>query len=90
MLCYALNTHDSLLSLTTHYSHSLTSDVASITNAPEMLGGRVKTLHPAIHGGILAQNTTLDDLDMKNRGMQVNGVGLGVCVGDDHLEMSML
>ncbi len=28
--------------------------VESVTQAPEMLGGRVKTLHPAIHGGILA------------------------------------
>jgi phosphoribosylaminoimidazolecarboxamide formyltransferase/IMP cyclohydrolase len=28
--------------------------VADVTGAPEMLGGRVKTLHPAIHGGILA------------------------------------
>jgi len=27
------------------------SDVADITKAPEMLGGRVKTLHPAVHGG---------------------------------------
>lgn len=27
------------------------SDVADITGAPEMLGGRVKTLHPAVHGG---------------------------------------
>ena len=26
-------------------------DVADITKAPEMLGGRVKTLHPAVHGG---------------------------------------
>ena len=26
-------------------------DVADITGAPEMLGGRVKTLHPAVHGG---------------------------------------
>jgi len=29
--------------------------VDSITNFPEMLGGRVKTLHPAVHGGILAK-----------------------------------
>lgn len=29
--------------------------VAEITNSPEILGGRVKTLHPHIHGGILAQ-----------------------------------
>lgn len=28
--------------------------VESVTGAPEILGGRVKTLHPAIHGGILA------------------------------------
>ncbi len=28
--------------------------IADITGSPEMLGGRVKTLHPAVHGGILA------------------------------------
>jgi len=30
-------------------------DVAEVTGWPEMLGGRVKTLHPKIHGGILFQ-----------------------------------
>lgn len=29
--------------------------VATVTGSPEMLDGRVKTLHPAIHGGILAR-----------------------------------
>ncbi len=29
-------------------------DVADVTGFPEMLDGRVKTLHPAVHGGILA------------------------------------
>ena len=29
-------------------------DVAEITGLPEMMGGRVKTLHPKIHGGLLA------------------------------------
>lgn len=29
-------------------------DVAELTGFPEMLGGRVKTLHPKVHGGILA------------------------------------
>ena len=29
--------------------------VADVTGFPEILGGRVKTLHPAIHGGILAR-----------------------------------
>jgi phosphoribosylaminoimidazolecarboxamide formyltransferase/IMP cyclohydrolase len=30
------------------------TDVGTLTEAPEMLGGRVKTLHPVVHGGILA------------------------------------
>ena len=30
-------------------------DVSSITGSPEMLDGRVKTLHPAVHGGLLAR-----------------------------------
>ena len=29
--------------------------VDQVTGVPEMLGGRVKTLHPRLHGGILAQ-----------------------------------
>jgi phosphoribosylaminoimidazolecarboxamide formyltransferase/IMP cyclohydrolase len=32
-------------------------EVEAVTGAPEMLGGRVKTLHPAIHGGILADRS---------------------------------
>jgi len=31
------------------------TDVAAVTGFPEMLDGRVKTLHPAIHAGLLAQ-----------------------------------
>lgn len=38
------------------------SDVGTVTGAPEMLGGRVKTLHPVIHGGILARDTNPSDL----------------------------
>ncbi len=30
------------------------TDVADVTGFPEMMDGRVKTLHPAIHGGLLA------------------------------------
>ena len=33
------------------------TDVAEATGFPEILGGRVKSLHPAIHGGILARRT---------------------------------
>ena len=37
--------------------------VAEVTGVPEMMGGRVKTLHPRIHGGILARRTLADDLE---------------------------
>ena len=30
-------------------------DVEALTKFPEMLDGRVKTLHPAVHGGLLAR-----------------------------------
>lgn len=33
------------------------TEVADYTGSPEILGGRVKTLHPAIHGGLLARPT---------------------------------
>src|SRR5262249_50672846 len=37
--------------------------VQEITGFPEMLGGRVKTLHPAVHGGILALRDDAGHLD---------------------------
>jgi len=36
-------------------------DVAERTGSPEMLGGRVKTLHPKVHGGILARRELAED-----------------------------
>ncbi len=36
--------------------------VENITGAPEILDGRVKTLHPTIHGGILARRNRDDDM----------------------------
>lgn len=36
--------------------------VSDVTGFPEILGGRVKTLHPAIHGGILARRDRDDDM----------------------------
>ena len=36
-------------------------DVAEVTGHPEMLGGRVKTLHPAVHAGILARREREED-----------------------------
>lgn len=52
-------------------------DVSSITHAPEMLGGRVKTLHPAVHGGILARNIESDEKDLNDQG--INKVDYVVC-----------
>ena len=41
-------------------NHLVVTEVAEYTKSPEILGGRVKTLHPAIHGGLLARPTQED------------------------------
>jgi phosphoribosylaminoimidazolecarboxamide formyltransferase / IMP cyclohydrolase len=38
------------------------TNVSDVTGFPEMMDGRVKTLHPAIHAGILARRNRADDL----------------------------
>lgn len=38
------------------------TDVADVTGVPEVLEGRVKTLHPAIHAGILARRSNDEDM----------------------------
>lgn len=44
--------------------------VSDYTGFPEMLDGRVKTLHPKIHGGILGQRNNPDHQEqMKNHGI---------------------
>ena len=43
-------------------------DVSEHTGFPEMMAGRVKTLHPAIHGGILGRRGT-DDAVMLEHGI---------------------
>jgi phosphoribosylaminoimidazolecarboxamide formyltransferase / IMP cyclohydrolase len=46
-------------------------EVAAVTGSPEMLGGRVKTLHPKIHGGILADRSTPEHLaDLEANGIE--------------------
>jgi len=44
--------------------------VSAITKAPEILGGRVKTLHPAVHGGILARDIPSDEADLLAQAIQ--------------------
>jgi phosphoribosylaminoimidazolecarboxamide formyltransferase/IMP cyclohydrolase len=44
--------------------------VSELTGFPEILGGRVKTLHPAVHGGILARRGLAGDMgDLAQHGL---------------------
>ena len=42
----------------------LVKEISSVTGFPEMMDGRVKTLHPKVHGGILGRRS-MDDQVMK-------------------------
>lgn len=54
------------------------TEVAQLTKYPHMLGGRVKTLHPIIHGGILADRTNPEHLaDLKK--YKINAFDIVVC-----------
>lgn len=55
----------------------LVKDVSDISKAPEILGGRVKTLHPSVHGGILARLIPTDLTDLKERNIDL--IRLVVC-----------
>lgn len=44
------------------------TEVADYTRSPEILAGRVKTLHPAIHGGLLARPTPADLAELQALG----------------------
>ena len=46
------------------------TEVADYTKSPEILGGRVKTLHPAIHGGLLARPTDADHQQLLDLGWE--------------------
>ncbi|MDI9469002.1 MAG: bifunctional phosphoribosylaminoimidazolecarboxamide formyltransferase/IMP cyclohydrolase [Bacillota bacterium] len=55
-------------------------DVSELTGFPECLGGRVKTLHPVIHAGILARRQLAEDLDfLETQGIdQINLVAVNL------------
>ena len=44
------------------------TEVADYTGSPEILGGRVKTLHPAIHGGLLGRDRQADRDELAHLG----------------------
>src|SRR5918992_4235735 len=45
-------------------------EVAQVTGFPEVLGGRVKTLHPAVHGGLLARRDDAEHI----RALETHGI----------------
>jgi phosphoribosylaminoimidazolecarboxamide formyltransferase/IMP cyclohydrolase len=49
-------------------NHLPVTEVADYTGSPELLSGRVKTLHPAIHGGLLARATAEDHQELTQLG----------------------
>ncbi|KAH8803073.1 cytidine deaminase-like protein [Xylogone sp. PMI_703] len=52
-------------------------DVSAITRSPEILSGRVKTLHPAVHAGILARDLASDEKDLAEQ--NINKVDYVIC-----------
>ncbi|OOO22625.1 bifunctional phosphoribosylaminoimidazolecarboxamide formyltransferase/IMP cyclohydrolase [Agrobacterium salinitolerans] len=47
------------------------TDVSDVTNFPEIMDGRVKTLHPSVHGGLLAIRDDADHVEaMKAHGIE--------------------
>jgi phosphoribosylaminoimidazolecarboxamide formyltransferase/IMP cyclohydrolase len=59
-------------------NHIPVTDVSSVTGFPECLDGRVKTLHPAIHAGLLARRDLSTHMDAL-RSMNLSAIDL-VCV----------
>jgi len=76
--CRALSKHGVELVSTGGTAKALTEaglpvkNVSDVTGFPEMMDGRVKTLHPKIHAGILARRHRPDDLEA----LKAQGVGL--------------
>ncbi|MFA5034194.1 MAG: bifunctional phosphoribosylaminoimidazolecarboxamide formyltransferase/IMP cyclohydrolase [Candidatus Margulisiibacteriota bacterium] len=54
------------------------TEVSKLTKYPHMLGGRVKTLHPIIHGGILADRTNPDHVKELKK-FKINPFDLVIC-----------
>src|SRR5438067_2337699 len=46
-------------------------DISDVTGVPEMLDGRVKTLHPAVHGGLLARRDRPEHM----QALETHGIG---------------
>lgn len=54
------------------------TNISNVTDHPEMLGGRVKTLHPNIHAGLLARRSQKSDMEELKK-LDINTIDLVVC-----------
>jgi len=54
------------------------TEIADLTGSPEMFGGRVKTLHPLVHGGILFRRGHEEDEDEVKK-YSISPISLVVC-----------
>ncbi|NMD15049.1 MAG: bifunctional phosphoribosylaminoimidazolecarboxamide formyltransferase/IMP cyclohydrolase, partial [Caldisericales bacterium] len=54
------------------------TEVANYTGSPEVLGGRVKTLHPKIHAGILCRRDNPKDMEELGK-MTAESIDIVVC-----------
>jgi len=78
------------------FSSKYIISVEKYTGSREILGGRVKTLHPKIHGGILATNKESDLKDLSD--LDIRQIGLVVCnlypfksvIGKEHEPMEAI
>jgi phosphoribosylaminoimidazolecarboxamide formyltransferase/IMP cyclohydrolase len=79
-----LASHDTMLISTGGTAKALrdaglkVSDVSEITKFPEMMDGRVKTLHPMVHGGLLSLRDKADHAEAM-RLHEIEGIDLLVC-----------
>ena len=53
-------------------------EVSEVTGFPEILDGRVKTLHPVIHAGVLAKRETLDHMDVLKK-HSIDTIDIVIC-----------
>ena len=67
----------SLLSSASQAEKLLHRDISAITKSPEILKGRVKTLHPNVHAGILSTNSESDEKDLAEQ--SIDKVDFVVC-----------
>src|SRR3546814_8415166 len=66
-------------------------DVSDLTGFPEMMDGRVKTLHPTVHGGILAvRDDAAHVASMEEHGIEIGRAHVLTPVTNEHLVCRLL